>query len=117
MAHLMEFEQRMNKRPIPAWLQPVSIPLIWREWAKDLEGHPGPNFRCYILNGIAHGFHIGFDYEHQCRSAASNMQSAITNAGVVKEYLDTEVSLGRIIGPMPPGLLPVELVPSSVHSE
>ena len=80
---------------------------MWREWAKDLEGHPDPNFKHYILNGIAQGFRIGFDYEHhQCRSAASNMQSAITNAGVVKEYLDTEVSLGRIIGPVPQAQLP-----------
>ena len=30
MAHLMEFEKMVNKRPIPAWLQPVSTPLIWR---------------------------------------------------------------------------------------
>ena len=29
------------------------------------------------------------------------------NAGVLKEYLDNEVSLGRIIGPVSPSLLPV----------
>ena len=108
MAHLMEFEQRTNKLHILVWLQPVSTPLIWREWAKVLEGHPDPDFRHYILNGIAHGFRIGFDYKHhQCRSATSNMQSSITNAEVVKEYLDKEVSLWRIISPVPQAQLPV----------
>ena len=89
VAHLKEFEQRRNKQPPPAWLQRVSTPLICREWARDLEDHPDCNFKNYILIGIAHGFHVGFDYQHhQCRSVASNMHSAVMHAGVVKEYLD-----------------------------
>ena len=52
------------------------------------------------------------------------MQSAIMNARVVKEYLDKEVSLGRIIGPVPPSglpastqLSPVGVIPKSGQPE
>ena len=107
MVQLMELERRTNKWPPPAWLQEVSTPMQQSEWERDLEGHPDRNFKRYILNGIARGFRIGFDYQHhQCRAAASNMQSAVSHAGVVKEYLDKEVSLGRLIGPVPPALIP-----------
>ena len=107
MSQLMEIERRRSKHPPPMWLQTVSTPLVRREWARDLEVHPDHRFKSYILNGITHGFHIGFDYEHhQCRSAVSNMQSAVMHARVVREYLEEEVSLGRLVGPVPSALLP-----------
>ena len=69
--------------------------------------HPDQDFRVYILSGIAHGFRIGFNYErYSCKPALSNMLSAMENAGVVQEYLDKEVSLGRVVGPISPELTP-----------
>ena len=77
------------------------------EWAKALADHPDKAFREYIMGGIAHGFRIGFDYaKATCKSATSNMLSASTNAGVVQAYLDKELPLGRIVGPIPPSLTP-----------
>ena len=35
------------------------------------------------------------------------MRSALGNAAVVQEYLDKEVSLGRIIGPVSPEMMPI----------
>ena len=104
----MEFERRTSAWPVPEWLQPVATPLRWSIWAKELEEHPDGKFRTYILNGITKGFRIGFDYRHhQCKSASSNLHSALANARVVQEYLDKEISLGRIIGPVPPAYVPV----------
>lgn len=104
----MEFERRTSVWPVPEWLKPVTTTLRWRIWAKEMEEHPDENFRAYILNGISKGFRIGFDHRHhQCKSASANLNSALTNARVVQEYLDKERSLGRIIGPIPADSLPV----------
>ena len=105
--HLLAFEQRTGKDPVPAWLQKVATPLILKQWIKELENHPDAVFTNYILNGISNGFRIGFNQVATCISAASNMHSAIENAEVVQEYLKKEVPLGRIVGPIRPGAAPV----------
>ena len=69
-----------------------------KEWAVELAGHPDREFRDYILKGISHSFHIGFDYgRYTCRPASSNMGSSSKNVEVVQPYLDKEVVLGRIM--------------------
>ena len=77
-----------------------------REWSIELSEHPDPVFRNYILNGIQKGFCIGFNRVGRCTSAASNMHSALENAAVVLEYLQKEVLLGRMIGPVSPETVP-----------
>ena len=109
--HLMEFERRTGIAPAPGWLQSVGIPLLLGEWSKELEGHPDATFAKYILSGIQHGFRIGFNRAVKCRSASSNMFSAVENPGVVMEYLKKERSLGRIVGP-----IPSEAVPPEAHA-
>ena len=118
--HLLEFEQRVGGAPVPAWLQKVTTPLILREWIIELRDHPDAEFRSYILNGIKNGFRIGFNRAATCKSASFNMRSAIENAEVVQEYLKKEVSLGCILGPVPPErvpagaqLSPVGVIPKS----
>ena len=106
--HLMEFERRTGTAPAPGWLQSVGTPLVLGEWSKELEGHPDANFAKYILSGIQHGFRIGFNRAVKCRSASSNMFSAVENPGVVMEYLEKERSLGRIVGPIPSEAVPPE---------
>ena len=78
-----------------------------REWNLELRDHPDPVLRHYILNGIWNGFRIGFDRGVPCTPASSNMRSALDNASVVQEYLDKEVTLGRIVGPVSPEMVPV----------
>ena len=97
MAHLREFAQRVSRTD---WLQMVASPLASKEWAVELAGHPDREFRDYILKGISHGFHIGLRYTSW--PASSNMGSASKNAEVVQAYLDKEVALGRIVGPINP---------------
>ena len=72
----------------------------------SVRDHPDPVFRHYILNGIWHGFRIGFNQEVLCTPASSNMRSALETASVVQEYLDKEVTLGRIVGPVSPEMVP-----------
>ena len=104
--HLLEFEQRVGGALVPAWLQKVATPLILREWSEEMKDHPDAEFRGYILNGIKNGFRIGFNRAVICKSASSNMRSALENAGIVQEYLKKEVSLGRILRPVPPERVP-----------
>ena len=81
--------------------------MVWQEWARDLAAHVDQAFTTYILEGIASGFRIGFDYDGcRCQPAASNMLSATQQAGVVQTYLEKEVALGRVIGPVDPQAAP-----------
>ena len=69
--HLMEFERRTGRIPAPGWLRSVGTPLLLGEWSKEQEGHPDAIFAKYILNGIQHGFRIGFNRAMKCRSTTA----------------------------------------------
>ena len=73
-------------------------------WAALLDTHPDRDFVAYILNGISKGFRIGYDYSNKARRATSNLLSASQNPEVVARYIQEEVSLGRVIGPLEPEL-------------
>ena len=88
-------------------LSKISSPLQSEEWAKGLCQHPDKEFSGYIVRGIKEGFKIGFLHQEcSCRSAKSNMRSAITNPTVVEEYLMLECKLGRVVGPLDPAVYP-----------
>ena len=85
-------------RPLSDHASSVSTPLRLSAWTQVLVSHPDQDFAKYILEGIQHGFRIGFNYQlYQCRPARRNMSSAIQVPGVVSKYLDTERRLGRVI--------------------
>ena len=82
-------------------LKVIRTLLILPAWEKGLRGHPDPTYRGYLLDGLEHGFRIGFDPQAtSCRSAEKNMPSVKKNEKVVAERLATEVGLGRVIGPL-----------------
>ena len=59
------------------------------------------------MEGIEHGFRIGFTYgQCECKQARTNMKSALDNPSVVDKYLATEVKMGRIFGPLEAETLP-----------
>ena len=100
----------------------MATPLVWSEWHQELLEHPDQAFKEYILNGIWNGFQIGFDRRSHCVSATSNMRSALDNAAVIQEYLEKEVLLGRVVGPVDPErnpvgtqLSPFGVIPKSNH--
>jgi hypothetical protein len=56
---------------------------------------------CNVLSGIAHGFDIGFRLQFPVTSARKNKASATAHPEIVDAYLQNEVALGRVAGPLP----------------
>ena len=77
----------------------ISTPLECNVWEEVLANHPDQAFSRYICEGIVHGFRIGFQCGSLLRSATTNMDSAQQHPKVISEYLQKELSLGRMLGP------------------
>ena len=90
----------LGRNPIPELLSSVSTPLVTQKWAYALQNHPDQAYVNYILEGLEHGFRKGFNRNSRLNSAKSNMQSAILHPKVITEYLQKEIKLGRMIGPI-----------------
>ena len=106
---LVELERRRpaGRADIPREAREVCTPLVKDEWARCLKSHPDNLFRSYIVEGIQHGFRIGFQYAKcRCKRAKRNMQSAYQNPEVIDRYLAKEVRLGRVAGPFASGRYP-----------
>ena len=103
--HLLCLAGRRPSHPIdlPQHLWPVNTPLNPRAWASHLQSHPDRAYVDYIVQGIHHGFRLGFAYGAvKLRSASRNMRSAEENPEVVEQYLAKECGLGRVVGPLEP---------------
>ena len=79
---------------------PTPSPLNPHLWDMALRRHPDRLFVEYVIQGLELGFRIGFDGMHPLRSASRNMASAYAAPQVVSDYLQAEVALGRILGPL-----------------
>ena len=94
----------------PAALLRINTPLVVREWQSQLSHHPDREYVQYIIDGISSGFRIGFDYTHHtCRSAQRNTLSATQHPEEVEVRLRSECELGRVIGPIEAGPVPVQV--------
>ena len=113
---LFQLDQCKRTGSVAEILQKVTTPLKHEEWQQMLQSHPNQALVQYIMSGITHGFRIGFQYgKASCRSAKCNMLSAETNPEVVTAYLQEEVTLGRVLGPLPTGSVPgVQVSPFGV---
>ena len=61
----------------------------------------------FTLLGIQEGFRIGFRKQpSSLNSARRNLKGALDHPIVVSDYLSTEISLGRILGPYLPAAVP-----------
>ena len=63
-----------------------------------LNVHPDKCFAAYIHAGLTHGFHVGFDSR---TNVDINHPSALAQGSIVTDYINTEVSVGRLVGPIP----------------
>ena len=81
-------------------LYSVSTPLCLDAWAAALASHPDQAFARYICDGLWFGFRIGFQYGSPLKSVSSNMLSATVHPEVVADYLQQELSRGRMLGPV-----------------
>ena len=84
-----------------AWLPLVSAvsPLNLDQFCREPSHHPHPQLVSSVLDGIRHGFKLGFSHHQPLRSARRNKPSAHAHPAVIDEYLANEVSLGRVAGP------------------
>ena len=115
---LLQLDQYRCIGSVAEILQKVTTPLKCEEWQQMLQSHPNQALVKYVLSGIRERLRIGFDYwKASCksRSAKCNMLSAETNPEVVTAYLEEEVALGRVLGPMQVGSIPkVQVSPFGV---
>ena len=64
-----------------------------------IERAPNQQFVTFVLDGLRHGFNLGFRHSQKLKSATKNKSSAYEHPAVIDEYLANEVSLGRVAGP------------------
>ena len=60
----------------------------------------------YVLEGLEHGFRVGFAHGSTLHAAPSNMQSARLHPAAISSYLSKEVDGRRMSGPFLPGQIP-----------
>jgi len=87
---------------------PVSVvsPLNVSQFTRDLAGHPDQWAVTYVLEGLQHGFRLGFHPVRRLKPAKKNKPSAFQNPKVIDDYLAIEVARGRVAGPFPSPPLP-----------
>ena len=109
MDDLLQFEECRSATPrhLSPQMEFVATPLNWREWDRSLASHPDQRFQACIVNGIRFGFRIGFDYNISCGRTTQNMASTREHPQVIRDYLATECSEGRVLGPLDPSHFPM----------
>ena len=82
---------------------PVSVvsPLNVLQFTLDLAEHPDRQAVNYVLEGLEHGFRLGFQPARRLRVAKRNKPSAFQNPHVIDDYLANEVARSRVAGPFP----------------
>ena len=87
--------------PFLAPLPPVSAvtPLQVEQFAWELRLHPHQQQVQFVVDGIRHGFKLGFCPTQKLKAAKKNKPSADQHQSVIDDYLANEVSLGRVAGP------------------
>lgn len=87
---------------------PVSVvsPLNVSQFTRDLAGHPDRQTVAYVLEGLQHGFRLGFRPARRLKGAKKNKPSAFQNPKVIDDYLANEVARCRVAGPFPSIPLP-----------
>ena len=68
------------------------------QFAWELRFHPQRPQVDFVLDGIRHGFKLGFSPSQKLKSAKKNKPSVDQHASVIDAYLANEVSLGRVAG-------------------
>ena len=83
----------------------IQTPLIKEVWRHHLQNYHHQDLVQYFLSSISNGFQIGFQGANP-QSANKNLLSATAHPNIVEEYLEHELSLGRMSGPYPISLCP-----------
>lgn len=101
LSQLMALEAHTANEPVilPKAATEICTPLYNEKWVELPKLHPDREFTNYITQGIAQGFHIGFNLSMvKLRACKHNLLSASFNPQVVEEYLAEELVCGYIAG-------------------
>ena len=94
---------KSRKGSVDERLSGIFTPLDLQRWESMLENHPDRRYVNFILSGIKDGFRVGYHRPSECKpalsSARKNMKSAEDNPQVVRDYLDSELRRGVVLGP------------------
>lgn len=74
-------------------------PLSVAQFELELKNHPNQSEVSYVLEGLSHGFKVGFSSLHVLKSSPRNKPSAYEHPGVIDKYLANEVKNNRVAGP------------------
>ena len=96
----LEFHRPLTSH-VPEMLSEVSTPLSVEAWSRALATHPDKAFARYICKGLHSGFRVGFQHGSPLQSASANMPSAQRHPEVIRDYLQSELAKGRMLGPFP----------------
>ena len=92
---------------VPLTASIIHTPLCAAAWHLALRSHPDQCLVEFMLNGICNGFRIGFTkLPSSLKAARSNLEGAREYPDIVTDYLNIEISLGRVAGPFPPKAVP-----------
>ena len=75
-------------------------------WRHALASHPDKAFPSYLLDGLQHGFRVGYAAKTPLRPVQGNLPSASLHPEVIDTYIADEVREGRMLGPFRPGQIP-----------
>lgn len=67
------------------------------EWKYYLDRHLDKEFATFMMRGIRHGFHIGFDLRCSLKPAPYNFHLVRENPVVVDTYIASKVAAGHLV--------------------
>ena len=80
-------------------LSRIYTPLDLKHWQEHLAPYPNQELLHFFLEGIAHGFKIGFNGSAKSlRSARRNLQGTISHPEVINKYLKDKLTLNGVYG-------------------
>ena len=120
---LLKLATNSSRPPYQTWPLYRS-PIELDQLAPFLANHPDQALASYIHMGLLSGFRIGYTHNRtQLCSCNANHPSALNNKEVVDDRITAELAAGRLLGLIPPHLLPLAhtsplgLVPKAHHSD
>ena len=104
LAHLSATSSPSPNEHWPRYRSPIHLD----ELTPFLARHPDQAFAAFIHVGLSAGFRIDFtDDRANLTARGRNHLSTLANEAVIDDRIRAELAEGRLLGPIPPHLLPL----------
>ena len=100
--HYIYTQDFLYHDPSPHLAWPCYVPPLYLDrWSQFLISHPDQAFATYIAQGLFEGFRIGFECNGtQMHRVSKNHESAMKKPAAVTTGIQSECSLGCLLGPI-----------------